>query len=112
MEFRVGKDAPAYPVAENPWLKNTGMLPLGADPGSSADPNYDVRAPGDGGCDSPSHFEGCHVYYIKVRTIWASYSENSGSMQADIFNYPNNGDLIVFRYAYLRYQYHIATARL
>ncbi|CAM9914395.1 unnamed protein product, partial [Hapterophycus canaliculatus] len=64
MEFRVGEDAPARPVTEKAWLKTTGPLPLG-DPGSSADPNYDIREPEDGGCDSPIHFEGCHIFYIK-----------------------------------------------
>lgn len=67
MEFRVGEVAPIRPVAEKKWLKPTGLLPLGADTGTSGYPNYDVRPSSDGGCDPASHFEGCHVYYIKVR---------------------------------------------
>lgn len=59
VELRVREDSPARPVAENKWLKDTGMLPLGR-------AGSDDRLVGDGGCDSPAHFEGCHVYYIKV----------------------------------------------
>ncbi|CAN0009638.1 unnamed protein product [Ectocarpus sp. 12 AP-2014] len=64
VELRVG-DAPVRPVSENAWLQPTGMLPLAADTGSSGHPNYDNREPSASGCDSPAHFEGCHVYYIK-----------------------------------------------
>ena len=60
VEFRVGDVVPVRPVAERRWLKSTGPLPLGYKP------NYDARAPSDGGCDSPAHFDGCHVYYMKV----------------------------------------------
>lgn len=60
------------PVAEKKWLKSTGPLPLGSDPSTSQDPNYDIRSPSDGGCDSPSHFEGCHVYYMKVLELSSS----------------------------------------
>ncbi|CAM9212730.1 unnamed protein product, partial [Laminaria digitata] len=63
--FRVGDIAPVRPVAEKKWLKPTGPLPLGSDPSTSRDPNWDIRTPSDGGCDSPTHFEGCHVYYMK-----------------------------------------------
>lgn len=63
----MGEDAPIRPVAEKPWLKETGLLPLGGDTKSSRVPDYDVRAASSGGCDSPGHFEGCHVFYIKVR---------------------------------------------
>lgn len=66
VEFRVGDSAPVRPVAEKAWLKPTGSLPLGSDPSTSRDPNFDLRTAADGGCDSPAHFEGCHVYYIKV----------------------------------------------
>ncbi|CAM9500688.1 unnamed protein product [Scytosiphon promiscuus] len=65
MEFRVGEDAPARPVDEKAWLKPTGKLPSG-NPSSSGDPYYDIREPEDGGCDSPIHFEGCHIFYIKA----------------------------------------------
>lgn len=64
----MGVTAPARPVAEKAWLKPTGRLPLGNDPGSSFVPMYDVREAAAGGCDSPAHFGGCHVYYIKVRS--------------------------------------------
>lgn len=67
MEFRVGEDVPARPVAEKAWLKTTGPLPRAGNSGSSLDPSYDIRLPEDGGCDPPIHFEGCHVFYIKVR---------------------------------------------
>lgn len=60
VEFRVGAVAPVRPVAEKKWLKPTGPLPL-ADVGF-----YDIRTPSDGGCGSPTHFEGCHMYYMKV----------------------------------------------
>eukprot|EP00904_Undaria_pinnatifida_P008259 jgi/Undpi1/4563/HiC_scaffold_18.g07917.m1 len=65
VEFRVGDSAPVRPVAEKAWLKPTGSLPLGSDPSTSRDPNFDLRTAADGGCDSPAHFKGCHVYYIK-----------------------------------------------
>lgn len=69
VELRVGDDAPARPVTEKAWLKSTGLLPLAADPSGSGTflyVNYDSRDASDGGCDSPAHFEGCHVYYLKV----------------------------------------------
>lgn len=66
VELRVGIDAPARPVTEKKWLKDMGMLPMGGDVSSSGDPNFDSRAASAGGCDSPTHFEGCHIYYIKV----------------------------------------------
>lgn len=68
VDFRVGETAPARPVAEKAWLKPTGMLPLGKDPGSSFVVMHDARDAAVGGCDSPAHFDGCHVYYIKVRS--------------------------------------------
>lgn len=68
VDVRVGEAAPTRPVAEKAWLKPTGMLPLGNDPGSSFVPMYDVRDFATGGCDSPAHLDGCHVYYIKVRS--------------------------------------------
>ncbi len=71
VELRVGDDAPARPVSEKKWLKETGMLPLAGDPSTSSYPNFDNRAVADGGCDSPTHFEGCHVYYIKVLLLFA-----------------------------------------
>ena len=67
VEFRVGEDAPARPVAEKAWLKTTGPLPRAINGGGSDDPSYDIRLPEDGGCDPPIHFDGCHVFYIKVR---------------------------------------------
>ncbi|CAN0223077.1 unnamed protein product, partial [Pylaiella littoralis] len=65
VELRVGIDAPARPVTEKKWLKDMGMLPMGGDVSSSGDPKFDSRAASAGGCDSPTHFEGCHIYYIK-----------------------------------------------
>lgn len=59
------------------------MLPLGGG-ASSFGPTYDVRAPSIGGCDSPAHFEGCHVYYVKVRTNSASYSATGGGTQPNL----------------------------
>lgn len=66
VDVRVGEDAPIRPLAEKAWLKETGSLPLGSDPSSSLDPNYDERAASAGGCDAPGHMEGCQVFYIKV----------------------------------------------
>lgn len=69
VEFRVGEDTPLRPTAEKSWLKATGMLPMGSDVSSSLDPNFDARLVSEGGCDSPAHFDGCHIYYIKVRVL-------------------------------------------
>lgn len=80
VEFRVGKDAPARPVAkgermeparklqyaidteegpvaEKAWLKPTGPLPLGTTTWRTE--YYD-------GCDFSGPFDGCHLFYIKV----------------------------------------------
>lgn len=72
VEFRVGEDVPARPVAEKAWLKATGPLPRAIGPSSSLDPSYDIRLPEDGGCDPPIHFDGCHVFYIKVSGIFGA----------------------------------------
>ena len=66
VEFRVGHDPPMRPVEENIWLRSTGPLPLAYNYDSSRELNYDSRSVRDGGCDSPSHFEGCRVCYVKV----------------------------------------------
>lgn len=63
----MGVDAPTRPVAEKVWLKPTGPLPRAGNPGSSTEPVFDARSASDGGCDSPNHFEGCRVIFIKVR---------------------------------------------
>lgn len=68
MEFRVGEDAPARAVAEKPWLKETGPLPAGREDTSNYNfPVFDSRLASEGGCDSPGVFDGCHIFYIKVR---------------------------------------------
>lgn len=77
----MGDNAPVRPVAEQTWLKPTGALPLGSDPSTSRDPNFDIRTVSDGGCDSPAHFEGCHVYYMKVRTSGRSMSEEKTTVE-------------------------------
>lgn len=66
VEFRVGDDAPTRPVEEKKWLKPTGPLPLAYNYDSNRELNYDIRSAELGGCDSPSHFEGCQAYYVKV----------------------------------------------
>ncbi|CAM9220801.1 unnamed protein product [Pylaiella littoralis] len=74
VELRVREDAPTRPVAEKKWLKETGMLPMGSDPSSSLEPNYDSRAASDGGCDPPAALDGCSIYYIKdgdMDTRWS-----------------------------------------
>ena len=66
----MGSDVPARPVAESKWLDPTGQLPLvAADDLNPRAPEFDIRPASDGGCDSPAHFEGCHVYYIKVQPV-------------------------------------------
>lgn len=66
VEFRVGSDTPARLVKESKSLKPTGQIPLVSTDRDGVIPDYDIRAAADGGCDSPAHFDGCHVYYIKV----------------------------------------------
>lgn len=68
VEFRVGSNPPARPVAESKWLEPTGQLPLVAADNNEDNsiPDFDNRPAADGGCDSPAHFDGCHIYYIKV----------------------------------------------
>eukprot|EP00904_Undaria_pinnatifida_P008260 jgi/Undpi1/4564/HiC_scaffold_18.g07918.m1 len=87
VEFRVGEVAPARPVDEKAWLKPTGMLPLGADTMTSGYPNYDLRSASDGGCDPVTHFEGCHIYYIKdgdMDSRWACGPLSTGRAGASL----------------------------
>lgn len=73
VELRVGEYAPIRPVAEKAWLKETGPLSQGGNPSTSGDPKYEQRSSEYGGCDTPGHLEGCHVFYIKVRKlVWQS----------------------------------------
>ncbi|CAN0010264.1 unnamed protein product, partial [Ectocarpus fasciculatus] len=74
VEFRVGEDVPARPVAEKAWLKTTGPLPIATNSGSGFYPSYDMRLPEDGGCDPPIHFDGCHVFYIKDENMDSRWS--------------------------------------
>lgn len=70
----MGDDAPTRPVSEKAWLKPVGSLPLAYDWNSDQEMSYDSRAAADGGCDSPTHLEGCQAYYLKVRLF--SYSDH------------------------------------
>eukprot|EP00904_Undaria_pinnatifida_P008263 jgi/Undpi1/4567/HiC_scaffold_18.g07921.m1 len=104
VELRVGDDAPARPVTEKAWLKSTGLLPLAADPSGSGTflyVNYDSRDASDGGCDSPAHFEGCHVYYLKdgdMDSRWTCGPLASGSKFRDDEECDISLSLNYFRY--------------
>lgn len=80
VEFRVNEDAPTRPVPVKLWLKETGKLPLGGHNSNSGSPSYDDRAASSGGCDSPGHFEGCQIIYVKVRVTRASVGMVYGTL--------------------------------
>lgn len=85
VEIRIGVDAPIRPVAEKAWLKPTGLLPRGGNPSGSDPPDFDARTVSEGGCDSPAHFEGCHVYYIKDGDMDSRWScgQTDGDCEVD-----------------------------
>lgn len=96
VEFRVGDVAPVRPVAEKKWLKPTGPLPLGYDP------NYDIRMPSDGGCDSPAHFEGCHVYYMKDGDLDSRWSCGPLAIGESTFSLDCDNQISLNYYRYVR----------
>ena len=74
----MGVEAPARPVAEKKWLQPTGPLPRAGKYAITVEPDFDSRSASDGGCDSPNHFDGCRVIFIKVRTCrWMSMKDDS-----------------------------------
>lgn len=72
--------APARPTTEKVGLESVGRIPLATSAGSRAsDATHDERPASEGGCTNDGPFEGCHAYYIKVRSIPTNTTRRSGS---------------------------------